>query len=86
MEEKLDAPSFEREAAAALGRALARQFPGMRDQHRAEIERAIELAQKALTVANAEGGKRETVGAARSTLVKAYAARARDARHGAGQL
>ena len=56
----------------------------MRGQHRAEVERAIELAQSAL--AGADSGSPETVAAARSTLVKAHAARARDARHGAGQL
>jgi hypothetical protein len=90
MEENADASSLEREAAAVLCRALARQsalhLPGMRDQHRAEAERAIELACHALTVADADGRSPETVAGARSTLVKAYAARARDARHGAGQL
>jgi len=90
MGETFDAPSLEREAAAVLGRALARSsalhLPGMRDQHRAEVERAIELAHNALTVADADGGIPETIAGARSTLVKAYAARARDARHGAGQL
>src|SRR6185312_2707736 len=46
---------------------------------------AIELAQRALAVVDADraGG---TVATARATLVKAYAARARDARHGVGQL
>jgi hypothetical protein len=58
----------------------------VRDQHRAEVERAIELGWNALTVADADGGSPETVAAARSTLVTAFAARARDARHGAGQL
>jgi len=90
MEETLDASSLEREAAAVLGRALARpsalHLPGKRDQHRAEVERAIELAYNALTVADAGGGRLETIAGARSTLVNAYAARARDARHGAGQL
>jgi hypothetical protein len=88
MAETFDAPSLEREAAAALGRALARpsvlHLPGMRDQHRAEIERAIERASRALTIAGVASP--ETVAGARLTLVKAYAARARDARHGAGQL
>jgi len=90
MEESLDAPSLEREAAAVLGSALARvsalHLPGMRDQHRAEVERAIELAYDALAVTDAAGGSPETIAAARSTLVRAHAARARDARHGAGQL
>jgi hypothetical protein len=86
MEESLDAPSLEREAAAALGRALARpsalHLPGMRDRHRAQVARAIELAYNALTV----GESPATVAGARFTLVRAHAARARDARHGAGQL
>lgn len=90
MEETFDAALLEREAAAVLGRALARRstlhLPGMRDQHRGEVERAIELGHDALTVANANGRNPETIAAARSTLVKAYAARTRDARHGAGQL
>jgi hypothetical protein len=90
MEENFDAPSLEREAAAVLGRALARpsalHLPGMRDRHRAEVARAIELAESALTVASADGERPATVAGARLTLVKAHAARARDARHGAGQL
>ena len=90
MEENLDARLLEREAAAVLDRALAGpsalHLPGRRDQHRTEVERAIELACNALTVAHAAGESAETVAGARSTLVKAYAARARDARHGAGQL
>jgi hypothetical protein len=90
MEETFDAPTLEREAASALARALARRsglhLPGIRDQHRADIARAIELASNALTVADAKRGSPETVARARFTLVTAYAARARDARHGAGQL
>jgi len=90
MEGEFDPPSFEREAAAVLGRALARSstlhLPGMRDQHRAEVERAIELGRNALAVADAAGASPEAVAGPRSTLVKAHAARARDARHGAGQL
>jgi hypothetical protein len=90
MEETADASSLEREAAAVLGRALAHpsalHLPGMRGQHRAELERAIAFASSALTVADAGGASPETVAGARSTLVKAHAARAHDARHGAGQL
>jgi hypothetical protein len=90
MEEHLDAPSLERSAAAVLGSALARSsllhIPGVRNQHRTELERAIELACSALTVAGADSRSVETVAGARSTLVQAYATRARDARHGAGQL
>ena len=90
MEESFDAQSLAREAAAVLGQALARSsalhLPGVRAQHRAEVGRAIELAKGALTVAEAGGGNPEAVAGARSTLVKAHAARARDARHGVGQL
>ena len=90
MEENFDAPSLEREAAAVLGRALAHpsalHLPGVRDRHRAEVARAIELAESALTVASADGESPAMVTGARFTLVKAHAARARDARHGAGQL
>ncbi|HLK91101.1 MAG TPA: hypothetical protein VKZ18_14480 [Polyangia bacterium] len=90
MGEHLDAPSLEREAAAVLGRALARastlHAPGERGQHRAELAQAIALAESAIAAAEADGGSPETVAAARSTLVQAHAARARDARHGAGQL
>jgi hypothetical protein len=68
----------------ALGGPSALHLPGMREQHRAELERAIELGYHALTLA--DGGNPEAVAQARSTLVKAFAARARDARHGAGQL
>src|SRR5436309_2574936 len=90
MEESFDAPSLERAAAAVLGRALARasalHLPEMRELHRAEIERAIALAHHALSIGEAHGESPETAAAARSTLVTAHAARARDARHGAGQL
>src|SRR6185312_4650901 len=89
MAETSDARALLRQAAAVLDQALARRstlhVPGMRDRHRAEIAQAIELAQRALAVVDADraGG---TVATARATLVKAYAARARDARHGVGQL
>jgi hypothetical protein len=90
MDEDIGAPSLAREAAALLDRALARRsalhLPGMRDQHRADVQRALELARDALAIAEAAGGSPETVTRARSTLVNAYAARALDARHGAGQL
>ena len=90
MEANFDAPSPEGEAAVILGRALARasalHLPGVRDQHRAEVERAIDLANAALAAVDAAGGNPEAAWAARSTLLKAHAARARDARHGVGQL
>jgi hypothetical protein len=79
-----DVEGLAREAAALLDLALARgaalHLPGMRERHRRELQQAIELAGRAL------GGSPETVAGARLTLLKAHAARARDARHGAGQL
>jgi hypothetical protein len=81
-----DAQTLEREAAAVLAGALADarvRGPGRRDQHRRQIQRAIELAQAALAAAAED---RKTIAGAHSTLVKAHAARAQDARHGAGQL
>ncbi len=88
--EDFDATWLEREAAAVFGRALARSsalhLPGMRAQHRAEVQQAIELASSALARAGADGPSQQTLARVRSTLVQAHAARARDARHGAGQL
>jgi hypothetical protein len=84
----LDAHSLERAAAAILADAFAHasalHLPGKRDDHRVKLARAIDLAHNAL--AAAEGASPETLVGARSTLVKAHAARAQDARHGAGQL
>ncbi|WP_373046987.1 hypothetical protein [Vulgatibacter sp.] len=81
----LDAPSLQREAAASLAEALAQanvlHQPGVRDRHRRLLEQAIELAVGAL-----QGADEATIAAARLTLVKAHAARAQDARHGAGQI
>lgn len=82
----IDAPSLERAAAGMLAEALAQadalHLPGARDRHRRQLEHAIDLADRALAAAVDAG----TVASARSTLVKAHGARARDARHGAGQL
>lgn len=57
--------------------------PGQRERHRALLERAIELGQRAL---ESEQGIPTALVTARSTLVAAHAAKARDASHGAGQL
>ncbi len=80
----LDPSTSEREAEAVLAGALAEvgapRSPGARERYRRELERAIELAR----VLVAGGG--ESTAAARLTLVKALAARAEDARYGAGQL
>jgi len=83
-----DAHSLERAAAAVLADAFAQapalHLPGRRDEHRDKLARAIELAGSAL--ATAGDATPERLASARATLVKAYAARAQDARHGAGQL
>jgi len=85
----LEDGTLEHAAKAVLGEALARanilHLPGERERHRAEIERAIDCASRALVIAEASRDAR-TLARVRSTLLKAHAARARDARHGAGQL
>jgi len=86
----LDAHTLERTAAAILADALAAaatlHLPGGRDRHRRQLEHAIDLANRVLAATEQEGGDEGTRAGARSTLVQAHAARARDARHGAGQL
>lgn len=80
-----DSRSLQREAAAVLAAALAqlneRHEPGARERHRVGLDRAIDLAVRALEAADPHTNE-----AARITLAKAYAARADDARHGAGQI
>jgi hypothetical protein len=86
----LDAHTLERAAAVTLADELAQaatlHLPGGRDRHRRQLEHAIDLANRVLAAAEGQGGDARTSAGARSTLVKAHAARARDARHGAGQL
>jgi hypothetical protein len=86
----LAAHSPERTAAVVLADALAMadtlHLPGVRDRHRQQLAHAIDLANRVLAAAEANGGDARTIAGARSTLVKAHAARALDARHGAGQL
>jgi hypothetical protein len=87
-------------AATALADALAQSgtlhLPGERERHRGLLARSLTLAHQALVDAEAarvntdDAEQRATaarvLASVRSTLVKAHAARARDARHGAGQL
>jgi hypothetical protein len=84
----LDARTLERAATAILSDELAQaatlHLPGRRERHRRQLEHAIDLANRAL--AAAEDRDTGTIAGARSTLVKAHAARTQDARHGAGQL
>jgi len=88
----LDPHTLERTAAVILADALALaaalHLPGRRDRHRRQLEHAIDLANRVLAEGEGEdvGGDARLIAGARSTLVKAHAARARDARHGAGQL
>ena len=85
----LDARTLELKAETILTDALAQtaalHLPGVREHHRRHLERAIDGAHRAIAAAG-EGGDPETISRARSILVKAHAARAQDARHGAGQL
>jgi hypothetical protein len=82
----LDARTLERAAAVVFADELAQtatlHLPGGRVRHRRQLDQAIDLANRVL----AAGGDARTTAGARSTLVKAHAARAQDARHGAGQL
>jgi hypothetical protein len=86
----LDAHTLERTAAAILADALAAaaalHLPGGRDRHRRQLEHAIDIANRALAATEEEGGNEGTRAGSCSTLVQAHAARAQDARHGAGQL
>jgi hypothetical protein len=95
-----DAHSLEREAARSLADARSQAAvlheAGQRELHRERLERAIELANRALGAAEAQAvdaeegcgpARREaTIAGARLTLVRAHAARADDALHGARQL
>jgi hypothetical protein len=85
-----DAHTLERTAAAILADALAQtaalHLPGARERHRRQLEQAIDGAHGALAAAGDGECDPETISGARSTLVKAHAARAQDALHGAGQL
>lgn len=85
-----DAHTLEREAAALFAEARAvsssLHLAGVRERHRQQLERAIECAQRALAAAEDGSAAAETVAGARRTLVGAHAARAEDARYGAGQL
>ena len=85
----LDADTLSREAAAILdeveGAANALHLPGARQEHRSRLERVIKIARRAIRVAG-EDGRKGTIASAKSTLAHALAARAEDARHGAGQL
>lgn len=86
----VDAQTLEREAATLLANLLALanalHLPGARDHHRLQLERVIDLAHEVLATAESGHVAPQTIVGARSTLIRAHAARAEDARHGAGQL
>ena len=81
---------LERAAAEALEEALANRhalhLPGARALHREGLERALELAGRVLALAETGEAPPSTIRSAQLTAVMAHAARAQDARHGAGQL
>ncbi len=81
----LDFSALAREAAAVLreARALSNtlHLPGVRERHRGLLEQVLALAHQVPPTAPAE-----VLASLRTTLVQAHAARAEDARHGAGQL
>jgi hypothetical protein len=85
----IDAQTLACAAAGLLAEALAHpaalHLPGARDRHRRQLEQAIDLATRALAAEGTAAHAGASV-SARFTLVKAHAARARDARHGVGQL
>ncbi|HUQ06060.1 MAG TPA: hypothetical protein VM261_26335 [Kofleriaceae bacterium] len=81
-----DARALAREAAEALAHAKQLPLPAAREELRRTLARAIERGEAALGLALAGANDAATVASARATLVHAHAARAEDARHGAGQL
>ena len=84
LDPSLDAHALVREAAVALAEALAQalHLPGERDRHRLLLQRVVDLARRALT----DAPDPKAIARARTTLTRALAAQAQDARHGAGQL
>jgi len=81
---------LEGEAAEALAAALAQaqelHLPGARALHRERLERALSLSREVLVAAGNGNVEAGTLAGARLTRVLAHAARARDGRHGTGQL
>lgn len=72
--------------AEALGQSGSLHLPGARERHRRLLGRAIDAAKVVLESLDADTVDAELSAGARRTLVRAYAARAEDARHGANQL
>lgn len=81
-----DASGLAQAGATVLAQALEQvlHLPGQRERHRRLLEQAVALANRALALAtDCEADVRAN---ARAVLLEAQVARARDARHGAGQL
>jgi len=74
------------EVSEARALLSTRSLPGVRDQHRALLQRAIDLAERALSPSEGTSLDAPSLEAAKWTLLQAHTARAEDARHGAGQL
>ena len=85
-----NADTLAREAATVLAEALRHpdqlHRTGARERHRERLKRAIDRAEAALLAAEHGEVSPENQAGARTTFVRAHAARAQDARHGAGQL
>ncbi len=83
-----DERSLASEAAGILAATLAEtnRLSGVRERHRRQLSRAIDLAQGVVNRAHQGGGDSAVVARARLTLAKAFAARAQDAHHGVNQL
>ncbi len=81
-----DSGALAEKAATLLAEATALQgslhLPGVRDDYRSRLEQVVLLASRALEGA----GESREVALLQSVLVRALAARAEDARYGAGQL
>jgi len=72
--------------ADALDQAQGLHLPGARELYRQRLERALELSSRVLSAAAQGDAEPSTIDGTRLTHVLAHAARAQDARHGAGQL
>ncbi|MBU1239556.1 hypothetical protein KKF84_22165 [Myxococcota bacterium] len=81
-----DNRTLERSAAAILAAAIGSEqtlhLPGVRERYRRQLEEASDLAYQVLDASDNPA----LVAGAQWTLVRAHAARAQDARYGAGQL
>jgi hypothetical protein len=75
-----------RELASALGLRATLHHAGQRDRYRCLLASAIDGAERALAVGVSGSLAGDLIAACHETLADAHAAKAEDARHGAGQL